>query len=56
MITLLLTIILAAIIIGGICAMILIIFGLTSLAVILLKVLMSIGLIYFGIKVLKSLF
>lgn len=56
MFTLLLSILLALLITGGIATMILVIFGLGYIALFLIKVLMAIGLVYFGIKVLKSIF
>jgi hypothetical protein len=56
MITLLLSTLLALIVIIGVTAMILIIFGLVASAVIAIKILMAMGLIYLGVKVLKSLF
>ena len=56
MITLLLTILLASIIIGGIAILILVLFGLGTIALFVIKILMAIGLVYLGIKVLLNLF
>lgn len=56
MFTLLLTLLLAFIIIVGIIALCLIFFGLGWMAIITLKISIAVGLIYMGIKILKSIF
>lgn len=56
MFALLLTILLACLVIGGVLTMILVLFGLGVIATFTLKILMALGLVYLGIKLLTKIF